>query len=614
MKHRLWLLLAALLCLVPAQPGRAQPASTVAPPEVASYIIAARYDPDTHQLTGQETIRYTNRTDAAMSDLVFHLYLNAFRSQNTLWMQEAGPEHRGYTFYPTENGWSRIESLALADGTPLELDALDADETLVRAMLSQRVLPGETVTVNLAFTAQLPRVFARTGWADDGDFVMAGQWFPKPGVWEATGWNAYPFHANSEFFADFGDYDVAVTLPAGWVTGATGLSTGAPQRNADGTETHRFRAEHVIDFAWTASPHFREQLREVEGVTIRTLYYPSARATARRIMSATEGAFRLYSEWYGPYGMGFYPQLTVVAVPPDAGGAGGMEYPTLFTVGALEYGVPLPGCFKITEAETVHELGHQWFQSVVATNEAEDPWLDEGFTDYLTVRAMNALYDGAMLDCWGWNFSYLGSRRIEYQLFPDLPMAGAAWNFGPTDYGIAAYSKPATALSMLERTVGEEAMLRFMRAYYERYAFGHPDSAAVQAVMAETLGQETADRFFQDWVYGNGTLDWSVQDLGATEALIRRQGAACAPTMARLELRGAAPEERALPCDSSDIVVSADAPLLAVEIDSDQALLLDQNLVNNGLRQTPDWAAWLGLSTRMALFLQDFFLGGGALW
>ncbi len=618
MKRWLWGLLAALLCLGPVQAGRAQLAPAVTPPpEVASYTIAIRYDPETHQLAGEQTIRYTNRTDTPFPDLVFHLYLNAFRSEQTLWMREAGPGHRGFTFNPEHNGWARIESLALSDGTALTVAAVDADETLVRAELPRPIAPGETVTLQLIFSAQLPEVFARTGWADDGDFVMAGQWFPKLGVWEgADGWNAHPFRANNEFYADFGIYEVAITLPEGWITGASGVSLGEPERNDYGMETHHYRAEHVIDFAWTASPRYRELVRDVDGVTVRVLHYPGMRGTARRILRATEGGLRLYSEWYGPYGMGLYPHLTVVAIPPDAGGAGGMEYPTLFTVGAMGTGNLLPACVKLLEIETVHELGHQWFQSVVATNEAEEPWLDEGFTDYITTRAMEALHDGAMFDCGGWSFSYLENHRFSYAFQPDVVGARAAWEYNDLmEYAVATYSKPALALITLERIVGEEAMLDFMRAYYTRYAFAHPSTQDVWDVMAETLGQEMADGFFETWIFGSGTLDWRIAELGETEALVRRDGDACFPVTVQVERAGVAPEMRALDCDASEFVLDgSDAPLTLVQIDPDMQLLMDMNLANNGQQRTPDWAAWAGLAVRMTLFLQDLFLGGGATW
>ena len=605
-------LLVALLCCIGllGVPAPSIGQATVPPPDVASYHIIAAYDPDTYTLTGQQTAVYHNRTAAPIPTLVFHLYLNAFRSVDTLWMREANLGLRGYSFDPDAPGWIRIDQITLADGTALVVKALDADETLVEVALPQPVASGASVAVDIAFTAMFPKAFARTGWADDGDFIFGGQWFPKFGVWENGAWNAHPFRANSEFYADFGRYDVALTLPQGWLVAATGTGVPTVVANTDGTATHTFVAEHVIDFAWAASPRFRALTRKVEGVAVRVVHYPRQRAMARRALQATTDALPLFNDWFGTYGKGLYPHLTVVIVPQDAGGAGGMEYPTLFTVGAM--GGAMPACLRLIEVEAIHELGHQWFQSVVATNEAEEPWLDEGFTDYATVRAMNALYDGALFDCAGWRFSYLALHRLQYTMLPHTPMAGAAWDFDFMQYGIATYSKPALALTTVERTVGEAAMQRFLSTYFDRYAFAHPRAEDVRAVMEETLSAHVTGWFFDQLVHGDGTLDARVVSMDGEKATLEREGDLCIPTTVRITRAGRqTPEIIAWPCNQSTLTIDG-APRM-VEIDPDDAIVLDLNLANNRLRRAPDPATGLGILVRGLRFWQDF-LWGGAVW
>jgi len=619
----LYFALMTFLCTPLAVAGQAQRSAAVPPPDIASYTIAVRYDPETHKLTGEETAVYHNRTEAPIPDLVFHLYLNAFRSENTVWMQEAGVEHRGFNYDSAHPGWIKIDQLATTDGMQLSVEAVDPDETLVRAALPRPVSPGETVTVALSFTAQLPKVFARTGWGAEGDFLMAGQWFPKFGVWESaaageegTGgaWNAYPFHANSEFYADFGAYDVRMTLPESWIVGATGSRVGEAVANDDGTATHHFHAEHVIDFAWAASPLFLEQTREVDGITVRLLYTSdSGRRNAKRAMDATEEGLRLYAEWYGPYGKGLYDALSVVMTPADARGAGGMEYPQLFTVGAL--GSDAPPCIRMLEVETLHELGHQWFQSVVATNEAEEPWLDEGFTDYSTVRAMNALYDGALSDCGGWTFSYLAMHRLNYLTSPEVSMYGKAWDFDIMDYAVATYSKPVVAFSTLERLVGDAAMRRFLHTYFDRFAFTHPSTHDVRAVMAETLGEETAAWFFDGLVYEDTILDAYIAE-GADQAdrQLERRGELCIPTEVQLDFVGEPPESVLWPCDAPAPSLSGEGRLTSVRIDPERELLVDLARGNNMWQRSLDWRAWLGVVVRAVYTLENFFFWGGAVW
>lgn len=594
---------ALLLALLTALPLYAQ-----APPlDIASYDIAATYTPETYRITAEQTATYVNRTDAAIPDLVFHLYLNAFSSADTLWMREAGPQHRGYSFSADHPGWIEISEIRLDDGAALTLEPVDADNTLARAPLPEPVAPGESLTVQLTFEAQLPRAFARTGWAADGDFVMAGQWFPKFGVWEEGAWNAYPFRANSEFYADFGAYRVDLTLPQGWVVGATGwrLDGEAPTPNGDGTVTHRLAADHVIDFAWSASPHFRALTEAAGDIAVTVHYPPGRRAAAQRVLLATLEGLALYEDWYGPYGRGLYPTLTVIVVPLDGGGAGGMEYPTLFTVGATA-NPALPRCVRMLEAETVHELGHQWFQSMVATNEAEEPWLDEGFTDYATARAMAALDGGEVVTCGGWTLSYLGLQRLSYAMMPETPMAGKAWDFGMA-YAVATYSKPVLALTTLERTVGEAEMLRFMRAYVDAYAFKHPTGEDVRAVMAETLGEEIATWFFEALVHSDATLDAQIEVAGNAGIVLQREGDLCLPVTVEVT----APDDVAMrpwPCDGP-LEIENDA-WQEVVIDPDRTLVMDLNLANNAKARQYDWQRWLGSMVRLTRALQALFRGG----
>lgn len=603
---------AALALAMLFGPATTPVAAAEPPPDIASYRIEAAYDPVSHTITASETATYVNRTDVAIPDLVLHLYLNAFRSDDTLWMREAGPGHRGFSADDAHPGWSRIKSMRLSDGTPLDWEPIDADATLIRVELDAPVPPGDEISIELAFEAQLPRIAARTGWAADGDFVMAGQWFPKFGVWEGSAsdaevgmWNAYPFHANSEFFADFGAYDVTVTLPQGWRIAGTGAQVGVPLTNDDRTVTHAFHADHVIDFAWSASPLFRTLTRQAGDVTITLVYPRGQRSMARRAMVATLEALELYGSWYGPYGQGLYDTLTVVVVPPDAGGAGGMEYPTLFTVGAYA-GAGMPRCIRILEVEVVHELAHQWFQTMVATNEAEEPWLDEGFADYSTARAMRELTGGDVVTCGGWTLSYLGMQRMSYIAMPRSPMAGRAWDFGAMDYGIATYAKPVVALSTLERLVGDDAMIAFLRAYVDAYAFKHPGAEDVRTVMVDTLGEDHAAWFFDGAVGTADTLDARATPTNTGTSAATREGNLCVPVPVQVTTAEGT-TSIAWPCDGP---LEIDGDWLTVEIDPDRTNLLDPNLANNVAQARTAWAPVLGAWVRTIRALQSPFAGG----
>ncbi len=601
----------------PQAPALPHSPATAPPDAVTHYTIAARYDPTRFQISGTVTLTYRNLSSTPIPDVVLHLYLNAFKNEHTQWMQEAGTGHRGFTYDPAHPGWIELHQMHLDDGTPLSWEALDADATLVRAPLPQAVAPGASFTLITDFTAQMPRIFARTGWAQNGQFLMAGQWFPKPGVWEAQGWNAHPFHANNEFYADFGTYEVKLTVPDGWVLASNGQEAAPPHINADGTVTHSLSARHVIDFVWTASPRLRileRVYRPAESpapLTLRYVYDPSRLALLKRIIPAVEEALTLYEADFGLYAQGLYPTLTVVLVPADAGGAGGMEYPGLFTVGALGSGEP--GCVHMSEVEAMHELAHQWWQSVVATNEAEEPWLDEGFADYSTVRVMAAL-GRDVADCGGWRLSYASMRRLEYLTQVETPMAGKAWEFDSMSYGIASYSKPAIALLSLENTVGPEAMRRFLQTYFSRYAFRHPRATDVQAVMAETLGAELAESFFTHLVTGTGWMDAYVRRFDREALELERKGTVCFPLEVEL-VNGRRRQSLPWGCEPTTWLITQPAsPWREVFIQPQAPFWLDLNYTNNAARLGPDVPTGLSLATRWMYALQQLNFWGGAAW
>jgi hypothetical protein len=627
MKSRgLCILVSLLLCAsaraLPCSPAppppstalRAGPRLSAPPTPIASYTIAVTLDVEAKTLSGHETVTYTNTTADPIPDLVFHLYLNAFRDSDSIFLQEGGGTSRGYSWDPQHPGWIEVTNIHLADGTPLALEEIE-DGTLARADLPAPVAPGETVEIELDFEAQLPRVFARTGYADD--FFMVGQWFPKLGVWQDGAWNAYPFHANSEFYADFGTYDVSITLPAGAVTGATGLPISVVD-NGNGSQTVRYRAENVIDFAWTASPHFRRATRQVDGIECVYLYLPEHAWTVERALDAIEVAVRSYSEWYGPYP---YARLTVVDVPDEGQGAGGMEYPTLVTAGTMSMigwgaGPIRAGFDRSLELVIVHEIAHQWWQSVVAFNEAEEPWLDEGFADYSTVRAMGAAYDAdtSAFAGGGIRVGYLDMRRLEYLMNPQTPMVGNAWDFAVLQYGVAAYSKPALALTTLERTLGEQTMLDVMSTFFERYRFAHPTTADFRAVAEEVAGQDLA-WFFDGLVYGDGVLNYTVTALDEHSVTVERQGDLTISTEVLVTFADGSTALQ--PWDgvvTPQTFTYADRPpVQGAEVDPQHKIAVDLRWADNGLSRRLEVSPWLALITRVLYGFQNALLALGGL-
>ncbi len=395
------------------------------------------------------------------------------------------------------------------------------DQTVISVPLSKPVLPGEEITLNIKFESKLPKVFARSGFSDN--FFMVGQWFPKIGVYEHAGeryavkgqWNCHQYHANSEFYADFGVYNVHITVPKNYVVGAVGVLQNEVQNN-DGTKTLFYHAEDVIDFAWTASPLFKVVNATWRHVKIRVLLQPQHLPQANRHINSVEDALEYFDKYVGKYP---YPNLTIVDPPFRAFGAAGMEYPTLFTAGCL-WGIP--DGIKLTENVVIHEFGHNYFMGMLATNEFEEAWMDEGFNTYYETRIMDHYYGKkkSFFDLGGFHFGDFEEQRESYvgmrdpKISPDFQ---TSWDFKHNDYGSITYSKTATWMMTLQGLVGQKVMDEIMQTYFERWKFKHPCGkdfiAVVNEVVKKDLGNKLGDNmdwFFNEVLYGTDICDYKL--------------------------------------------------------------------------------------------------------
>lgn len=349
---------------------------------------------------------------------------------------------------------------------------------------------------------------------------MVGQWFPKMGVYTDLGWNCHQFHTNSEFFADFGVYNVWITVPVNNIVGATGIRVGEPLKNDDSTATHFYHAEDVHDFAWTISPEFVEFKGRAQDVDIRVLMQPDRVAQGPRYVEAAKVAIQYFQNWYGDYP---YPNVTVVDPRRGAGETAGMEYPTLFTAETF-YGIPEG--IRFPEMVIIHEFGHNYWYHMVASNEFEETWLDEGITNYCKLQIMNDYYGptGDIIDFLGVKLNDRQYQRFAYILAPDLdPTVKKAWEYySGTSYGVNSYDKPAMMLTTLQNYLGKETMNRIMRTYFERWKFKHPRSQDFIDIVNEVSGQNL-NRFFEQALYTNNVLDYSV-DKVSTRRYVPKKG------------------------------------------------------------------------------------------
>jgi len=402
----------------------------------ADYRIHARVDVAENWLAGEETILWRNHSQDSVPDLWFHLYWNAFANNLSTHLRGAGRD-LGAAKSVDEWGWQRVTSIEV-DGVDISRslrwrapdDQNEEDRTVCSVQLQKPVRPGESLEIKVRWEARIPRVRRRTGRKDDFLFIV--QWFPKLGVYEsANGWSCHQFHAHTEFFSDYGAYDVTLDLPARYA-GRIGASGGPaePERVVGDRVIARFvaptledqvltdatgRQPLVHDFAWTADPRYvvcRREFRyddwagrypedvsqaalslgrgidemRLRDVDVTILVHPEHESQVERHFEATSTALFFYGLWFGGYP---YEHVTVVDPAYGAGAAGGMEYPTLFTAGSRL--IATEGMFT-PESVTVHECGHQFWYGLVGNNEFEAAWLDEGFNTFTQSEALLRRY------------------------------------------------------------------------------------------------------------------------------------------------------------------------------------------------------------------------------
>ncbi|MFL6280113.1 MAG: M1 family metallopeptidase, partial [Vicinamibacterales bacterium] len=477
-------------------------------------------------------------------------------------------------------------------------------------------------------------------------------WFPKIGVLEDTGWNCHQFHAATEFFSDFGTYDVRLTVPNGWIIGATGVERDR-RDEADGTTTHHYVQEDVHDFAWTTSPDYLERHATFEHpslprVELRLLIQPEHAAQADRHFEAARAALKYYGEWFGPYP---YGHLTIVD-PAWQSESGGMEYPTLITAGTRWL---MPSHTEDPEDVTVHEAGHQFWYGIVATNEFENAWMDEGINTFATARVMQERFAPTYAVK-----RYFGD--FVPRVFRDFPRAreregdrlttyraGArgdaqstpSWQYWPASAGSITYDKTALWLHTLERMLGWDVLQRILSTYFTRWQFRHPKPQDFFDIANEVSGRDLT--WFFDQVYrSSNVFDYGIDTLQSetvevvgvgdkrppghtpatelklapyrTQVVVRRYGEGIFPVDVRVVLENK--EEVRWHWDGRDRwkTFEIEKPVRAAfaEVDPEHVLLLDIHYTNNSMTLAPQsgraarkWSlAWL-------IWLQDHLMTYG---
>ncbi len=531
--------LAALLALASA-PAHAQTSETWQ--QEVAYEMDITLLADRHQMRGTQRLVYTNNSPDTLRTAYYHLYFNAFNPQSAMAernRQLPDPDGRVvpriFNLGPEEVGYHRVLSLT-QDGRPVDYVVTG---TVLRVDLAEPILPGASTTFEMAFRSQVPLQTRRSGRDNrEGIDYSMSQWYPKMAAYDLRGWHPDPY-IGREFYAPFGTFDVEITAPAAYTLGATGVlqnpeevghgydraGTWRPEdytASADSLTWH-FTAEQVHDFAWAADPDYIHEHFEAEGTAYHILYQPGVEAGWEPMDQWVPELIEFFGEQYGPYA---YPQFTVAQA-----GDGGMEYPMINFLTGRRSPLSLLGV-------TAHEIAHEWFYAILASNEADYAWMDEGFASYATeegvahVLGRPANHTGA----------YLSVLNLQHVGLYERLNTPADWFTTNAAYS-PAYSGGEMIVDMLGYVISDSLRNVWLEEYYERYQFRHPSPYDLERI-AEDVSSLRLDWYFEQFLNTTRAMDYALTDLDVEEAAsgyratvtLERKGEIVMPADVRLTL------------------------------------------------------------------------------
>ncbi len=581
--------------------------------DIANYNIKAELFPKSKTIVASESITWTNTSEKTVFELPFHLYINAFKNKNSTFFKEQEREKRfeSEKVPPAkELGNITLKHLSVNNSPNLAYNYFQADDlntsdqSTIKVKLPSGIKSGETISIQIDFEVKLPKMIARTGW-DENDFFFIGQWFPKIGVLNKQGqWNCHQFHHHTEFFADFGNYNVQLTAPAKFKIAATGqeLSVINIKNNR---KKYVFMAKKVHDFAWVASPDFIVHTENYKGIKINTFLMPEHSTLQNRYSKSIKEALDYMQAHLGAYP---HPSINIIDPPIYAYESNGMEYPMLIGCGSTwGFGESI----RMQEVVTIHEFVHQYFQGLLASNEFENSWMDEGFTQYYEGKIMERYYAGSQVSLFGFELNDLQSSRDGYvsMRFPGIAaLRTNAWEYPVGTYGVLSYQKTATFLKTLENLLGEKNMDKTMKTYFEKYKFSHPEPADFIAIVKESnpqLKSEISD-FVKEAIYSSNYCDYSILNIKGKSLEIEKKGNLNIPVELLIEFTDGSKKTMQI---NKAQTLDFKKPIAKANIDPQFKNWMDLNWLNNSKSQeNTNLPFAIKYASKWLFWLQNFWV------
>ncbi len=487
------------------------------------YDIDVALNDQEKSLKGSETIMYKNNSPSTLDFIWFHIWPNAYKQESTALFQQIKNDTsrvkklEKYTFGSIEGLNFKVNgkvALTEAHPNPQYID-------IIKVKLATPLKPGDSVKISTDFKVKLPSYFSRSGFAD-GEF-MACQWYPKPAVYDKSGWHEFPYLDMGEFYSDYAAFKVNITVPSNYIVGATGVLQNADElasykslgaknvanrkgspalyspKLKTGTKTLTYQIDNVPDFAWFADKDFVIQydtvkLESGKVIDAFTYYHNKKETLWINSIDYTKDAVRKYSKWIGDYE---YPVVQVVEGPKN-NSSGGMEYPTITLITS-------PDAKKESlDAVIAHEVGHNWFMSMLGSNERAHTWLDEGLNTYFQFRYEAEKYRAnSMMGEIPAEVRDLSEADFQARLYGamtqipmDSPIDIPASQFASSDeYGLISYVKTALWLYILESQAGRAKMDQAFQLYFSKWKNKHPQPEDLQAAFEQSMGVNLTDYF-----------------------------------------------------------------------------------------------------------------------
>ncbi len=462
------------------------------------FRIQVSLNPADNSLDAFENIQYTNNSPDTLRFIWFHVWPNAYKNDKTAFSDQMLKNGRTDFYFSDKDKKGFINRLDFRiNDKVVKTEDHPEHIDIIKLILPQPLAPGQSVSITTPFHVQLPFNFSRGGHYNNTYQVT--QWYPKPAVYDKNGWHPMPYLDQGEYYSEFGNYEVTIDVPERFVVAATGdpqfevknsyRIPAIPKKKKPAPagkkvkpvvvnwesmprKSYIYKQERVHDFAWFADTSFsvlKDTLRLPTGklVTVQSYFHLQDQQLWGNSIYYLKSAIRYYSQWLGEY-----PHNTVTAVQGYQGFTGGMEYPTITIItGATS--------MKDLDLTIFHEVGHNWFQGTLATNERKFPWMDEGMNTYYEERYAALKYP--YFKKHNGVFAFLGDPRLNALLYKnqakikmDQPINTPADSFSATNYNLIAYTKTSEWMKRLDHKLGHNQFDKAMRDYYANWAFKHP--------------------------------------------------------------------------------------------------------------------------------------------